>query len=154
MYRVRRAVSVPLAIVFACVSVPLLSGCFGSVESAINGAVQGATGGEVSLGGKLPKGWPSEVPVIDGKILFGAGGSSDGEKGWVVTIKSEAADPLADARKQLEDAGFVVDTDAATSGGEVGVVAVKNDHYGVLVAGSADGVLYTVTPVEAGVTTG
>jgi hypothetical protein len=116
--------------------------------------VQGATGGDVSLGGKLPKDWPSEVPVIDGKILFGAGGSSDREKGWVVTIKSEAADPLADARKQLEDAGFVVDTDAAASGGEIGVVAVKNDNYGVLVAGSADGVLYTVTPVSAASTTG
>jgi hypothetical protein len=154
MYTVRRAISVPLAIVIACVSVPLLSGCFGSVESAVNGAVQGATGGDVSLGGKLPKGWPHEVPVIDGKILFGAGGSSDGQKGWVVTIKSDATDPLADARKKLEDAGFVVDTDVATSKGTVGVVALENDNFGVLVAGSADGVLYTVTPVSAGSTTG
>jgi hypothetical protein len=145
---------VPLAIVIACVSVPVLSGCGGPVESAVNGAVQGATGGDVSLGGALPKGWPSEVPVIDGKILFGAGGSSGGHDGWVVTITSEATNPLADARAQLEGAGFVVDTTAQASSGEVGVVAVKNDHYRVLVAASADGVLYTVTPVAAGSTTG
>jgi hypothetical protein len=145
---------VPLAIVIACVSIPVLSGCVGPVENAVNGAVQGATEGDVSLGGALPKGWPSEVPVIDGKILFGAGGSSGGHEGWVVTIKSGAANPLADARAQLEVARFVVDTEAEASSGEVGVVAVKNDDYRVLVAGSADGVLYTVTPVSAGATAG
>lgn len=101
----------------------------------------------MSLGGALPTGWPEEVPVIDGEILLGAGNSADGQTGWVVTIKSTSADPISDAKAQLEAAGFVAD--ASGSNGSGGAAAMKNDNYTVLVAGNADGVLYTVMPVAS-----
>ncbi|SDJ92496.1 hypothetical protein E3T54_04155 [Cryobacterium sp. Sr8] len=138
----RQSLSVSLAIVIAVAGVPLLTGC--SAEGAVNGAVQGATGGDVSLGGKLPTGWPDEVAVIDGELLFGARGAGDNKDGWVVTVKSDATDPLEEARKTLEDAGFVGDT--RVSAGDASVVAMKNDTYTVVVASNSDGLLYTVSP--------
>jgi hypothetical protein len=148
MGALRSRVGVPLALVVALAGVPLMSGCAagGLVENAVNGAVQGATGGEVSLGGELPAGWPESVPVIDGELLFGAGKSIEGAQGWVVTVKSASADALGDARTQLEDAGFTVDA-AASGAGDEGVLVVKDATYQVVVAGGADGLLYTVTPV-------
>lgn len=138
----KKSLNVSLAIVIAAAGVPLLAGC--SVEGAVNGAVQGATGGDVSLGGELPTGWPSEVAVIDGELLFGARGAGDNKDGWVVTVKSDAKDPLEDARKTLVDAGFVGDT--TLSAGDASVVAMKNDKYTVVVASNSDGLLYTVSP--------
>ncbi|GAA3872606.1 hypothetical protein GCM10022381_14560 [Leifsonia kafniensis] len=146
MTRIRPAIGIPLALVLALSAAPVLSGC-SSVGGLVNGAVQQASDGKVSLGGALPKGWPEEVPVIDGEILLGAGNSADGQTGWVVTIKSAAADPVADATAQLEAAGFVAD--ASGSSGGNGAAALKNDNYTVLVAGNADGVIYTVTPLSA-----
>lgn len=147
MKRHSRAIGVPLAILIAVGTVPLLAGCANPVEGIVNGVVEEATGGNVSLGGELPDGWPAEVPVIDGEILFGGGGASEGQQGWVVTIKSSSADPIADARKQLEDAGFTGDAEATASGGAAGAIAMKNANFTVLVAGNADGLLYTVGPV-------
>lgn len=123
-----------------------MTGC-DAVGGAVNSAVNDATSGNVSLGGKLPAGWPSEVPVIDGKILFGAGSSTTENQGWVVTIEATSADPLAAARTQLEDAGFVADTSAAAGENGAGVVAMKNGTYTVVVVGNKDGILYTVTPL-------
>ncbi|MEO6200301.1 MAG: hypothetical protein ABIX44_03970 [Cryobacterium sp.] len=137
-----KTLSITLALVIAAAGVPLLAGC--SVEGAVNGAVQGASGGDVSLGGKLPTGWPKEVVVIDGELLFGARGSGDNKDGWVVTVKSDAMDPLEDARKTLEDAGFVGDT--TLSAGDASVVAMKDDSYTVVVVNTSGGVLYTVSP--------
>lgn len=141
-----RTRSIWLAAAIAITGVPLLSAC-SSAQDLVNGAVQDATGGDVSLGGALPSGWPTEVPVIPGEILFGAG--SHAEQGWAVTIQATSTDPLGDARVQLEDAGFAVDAAAQAAAG-VGVVAVKNSSYIVLVAATTDGgVLYTVAPVPA-----
>ena len=146
MNRIRPAFGIPFALVLALAAAPALSGC-SSIGGAVNGAVQEASGGKVSLGGALPKGWPEEVPVIDGEILLGAGNSANGQTGWVVTIKSTSADPVTEAKTQLEAAGFVADAAGSTGGN--GAAALKNDHYTVLVAGNADGVLYTVMPVAA-----
>lgn len=146
MTRIRPAIGIPLALVLALAAGPMLSGC-SSVGGLVNGAVQDASGGSVSLGGALPKGWPDEVPVIDGEILLGAGNTADGQTGWVVTIKSTAADPVADAQAQLEAAGFVTDASGSTGGN--GAVAMKNDAYTVVLVGNADGVLYTVMPLSA-----
>ena len=54
----RTTMAVP-AIALALLLAPALAGC-GLVESAVDGA----TGGSVSVGGELPKGWPDEVPVV------------------------------------------------------------------------------------------
>ena len=126
---------------------PALAGCSDAqVQDAVNGAVQGATDGDVSLGGALPDGWPEEIPVIDGEIKFGAGNTTNGDQGWVVTVASAAADPLADAKQALVDAGFELDTGNSANVGDVGVVALKNTTYTVTIAGTPDGVLYTVAP--------
>ena len=126
---------------------PALAGCSDAqVQDAVNGAVQGATDGDVSLGGALPDGWPAEIPVIDGEIKFGAGNTTNGDQGWVVTVASAAADPLADAKQALVDAGFELDTGNSANVGDVGVVALKNTTYTVTIAGTPDGVLYTVAP--------
>lgn len=139
---IRARLAVP-AIAVALLLTPTLAGC-GIVESAVDQA----TGGKVSVGGKLPKGWPEEVPVVDGKILVGAGGQGENGSGWIVTVDATAADPIAEATAQLEDAGFATDDTAATATTEDGgFVAMTNDDYTVLVAGTKDGLLYTVTPV-------
>jgi len=124
-----------------------LAGCSDSqVQSAVNGAVQDATGGDVSLGGALPDGWPSEIPVIEGEIKFGAGNTTNGDQGWVVTVASTEADPLADAKQRLVDAGFEPDTSTSANVGDVGVESLKNASFRVTLAGTPDGVLYTVAP--------
>jgi hypothetical protein len=136
-----------LALVALLAVVPALAGCTDAeVQDAVNGAVQGATDGDVSLGGSLPDGWPAEIPVIDGEISFGAGNITNGDQGWVVTVASSAADPLADAEQMLVDAGFAPDTSTSANVGDVGVVSLTNATYLVTVVGTPDGVFYTVAP--------
>ncbi|MEC5150490.1 hypothetical protein [Cryobacterium sp. GrIS_2_6] len=126
----------------------LLTGCTAeAAQNAVNGAVQGATNGDVSLGGALPAGWPTEVPIVDGEILFASAQKGD-KRGWTVTVKATAADPVAEATRTLTAAGFVAGSDVSATVGSAGLVSMKNDHYAVLVAGNADGLLYTVTPVS------
>lgn len=140
----------PVALVAALVLAPALSGC-SLIEGAVNGAVEEASGGNVSLG-SLPAGWPSEVPVIEGDVV-GGGKNPDGGSGWVAVIKSDAADPLADAKAQLEGAGFTAPegvTPADIPGLEglgEGSFFGQNATYAVVVAGSDQGVLYTVVPI-------
>jgi hypothetical protein len=136
-----------LALVAILAVGPALAGCSDDqVQDAVNGAVQGATDGDVSLGGALPDGWPAEIPVIDGDLKFGAGNTTNGDQGWVVTVASAATDPLADAKQKLVDAGFEPDTGNSANVGDVGVVALTNATYTVTIAGTPDGVLYTVAP--------
>ncbi|HET6673007.1 MAG TPA: hypothetical protein VFG92_06490 [Agromyces sp.] len=134
------------AIAIAGIVATLLTGCFGNpVEDLVNrgveDAVEGATGGDVSLGGELPTDFPTSVPLIDGKIGVAAGaGNADG---WMVVITSTAADPLADAATALEGAGFAEDP-AAAAASEVARV-FSNDEYLVALVGSGETVTYTVT---------
>lgn len=126
----------------------LLTGCTAeAAQNAVNGAVQGATNGDVSLGGALPAGWPTEVPIVDGEILFASAQKGD-KRSWTVTVKATAADPVAEATRTLTASGFVAGSDVSATVGSAGLVSMKNDHYAVLVAGNADGLLYTVTPVS------
>jgi hypothetical protein len=136
-----------LAVTMAVAGLAVLSGCSGeTVGNAVDGAVNEATGGDVSLGGQLPEGWPAEIPVIDGNIGFGAGNTTDGDRGWVVTVTTDAADPLADATAVLEAAGFSADASATANIGDAGVAALTNETWAVVVAGTPEGVLYTVSP--------
>lgn len=128
-----------------------IAGCSASpVEQLVRGGVEqaaeGATGGDVSLGGRLPAGFPSEVPLIEGEIGFG-GSSGDAENaGWIVTIESEAADPVGDASRKLEAAGFTSD---GTFGADSGTFAsYRNEQYAVVVAGETGAIVYTVTPMQ------
>lgn len=151
MPRLSRRYSIPLAIVIAAAAAPALTGCFGNpIENIVNNgveqAVEGATGQDVSLGGKLPDGWPAEVPVVEGEIGPG-GGTTGADSGWAVLITSSVADPLAEAKASLEAAGFTADSNFA--GAEGGIIAFTNGTYQVVVVGSPEGLLYTVTPATA-----
>ncbi|MRG60786.1 hypothetical protein GE115_13040 [Agromyces sp. CFH 90414] len=140
-----RAVS---ALVVAGFSATLLTGCFfnpfEAAEQGVEEAIEGATGGEVNLGGELPEGFPAEVPLIEGSITFSGG--AGGAEGWIVTIdpSTDAADAAAEAAAALEAAGFAKET--AFEGADLGAQIFSNGTYLVLVAGDADALSYTVTP--------
>jgi hypothetical protein len=150
MSTLRKRITVPLAIVLALTITPALSGCFGN---PIEGIIEGATGGDVDLGGKgLPEGFPSsEVPLIGGEIIFGAGiGAAEGHV-WNVTIKVAGVDAIEQIKSELVGAGFT-DNEAGIGGSSAdGATALfDNDKYGVLVVVSKDGdngfvANYTVT---------
>ena len=139
---------VVLALVVAAAGLPLVAGCSvgDTVRDSVNGAVQDATGGDVSLGGQLPADWPTEIPVLDGEVLFATGGVGEsGVGGWVVTVNATSTTPLDDARAELLAAGFT----EVVAGVDTEVVTMANEDFGVVVAANSDGVLYTVTPVPA-----
>ena len=136
-----------VAVAIAGITVSLLGGCSGNpvedlVNQGVEDAVESATGGDVSLNGELPEGFPTSIPLIDGDIAVGVG--TGGEEGWVVVITSSASDPVAEAASALEGAGFTEDT--TVSGGGMGAKVYSNDEYLVLVAGEGETVTYTVTP--------
>ena len=136
------------ALAIAGITASLLTGCFGNpadlVNKGVEDAIEGATGGDVSLGGELPADFPTTIPLIDGDVTF-AGGAGDADgKGWVVVLTSSAADPVADAAAALEGAGFTEDTTMA--GGEAGARIYTNAEYFVLLAGEGETLTYTVTP--------
>ena len=148
MYRARRRIVVPLAIVMALAVTPALSGCFGGVE----GIVKGVTGGNVDLGGKkVPDDFPSDVPLFKGDVVLGAGVGTGDKKIWNVTIKVPDANAYTTIKSELESAGFTGDFSNATDTGATG--EFKNDKHGVLIVvvkgDSASGWVanYTVGPV-------
>ena len=126
----------------------VLTGCVGNpvqdmVDRNIEETVEGATGGEVELGGELPADFPQSVPVIDGTIEL-AGGAGDGTEGWVVVLTSQAADPLGDAASALTGAGFT--EDATLSGDAAGGSIYTDGQYLVILAGDGSTVTYSVAP--------
>lgn len=138
-----------MAAAVAALAASLLAGCVGNpveelVNQGVEDAVEGATGGELSLDGEIPADFPESVQLIEGDISF-AGGTGTGE-GWLVVVTSEAADPVADARALLENAGFSEDT--TVSGGAIGAVVYSDDQHTVLLAGDGTTVSYTVTPKQ------
>jgi hypothetical protein len=127
---------------------PAVSGCsFNPIESAI----EGATGGNVDIGGtSVPDDFPSEVPLIDGEVVSGFGVGTAPEKAWNVTIKVPDASALDEIKTQLEGAGFTSDIDDAEIGGITGGM-YSNGTYSVLIVVAEDGnggwaAAYTVTP--------
>ncbi|WP_353810364.1 hypothetical protein [Agromyces sp. SYSU T00194] len=126
-----------------------LTGCFGNpleqiVNRGVEEAIEGATGGAVGVG-EMPAGWPAEVPVVEGEVLFGASGTVQDDSGWAVTIRPESSDPLEQARQQLAAAGFQEDTALAETGGS-GVVAFSNPRFDVFVTAASEGIVYVVVP--------
>lgn len=144
----RKRVTVPLAIVIALAITPALSGCF---ANPIEQLVEGATGGNVDLGGgSLPEGFPTDVPVIDGEIVFGMslGNVTDGQA-WNVTVKVADASAIDTIKSELSGAGFTENA-AMAGGAEAGSAVYENDAYGILVVVTDDGengfvANYTVT---------
>lgn len=134
-----------IVVAIAGITASLLTGCnpVDLVNQGVEDAIEGATGGDVSLG-DLPEGFPTSIPLIEGDVSGGAGGGSTGADGWFVVITSSASDPMAEAASALESAGFTEET--SVSGGQLGARAYSNDEYLVLIAGDGKAVSYTVTP--------
>ncbi|MCD2442677.1 hypothetical protein LQ757_10375 [Agromyces sp. SYSU K20354] len=138
------------AAALAALTSALLTGCFSNpvedlVNQGVEDAVEGATGGDVSLGGELPAGFPESIPLIEGEVGFSAG--TGGEEGWIVVINSTAADPMAEAVSALEGAGFTKNTELSGGGG--GAVVYSDGEHVVLLASEGETVTYTVTPQPA-----
>lgn len=133
------------ALAIAALSTALFAGCANPIEDLVNqgveGAIEDATGGEVSLDGELPSDFPAEIPLVDGEVALSAG--TGGADGWMVMITATAADPIADAVAKLEGAGFTKNTELSGSGAEA--LVYSNGTYLVLVAADGETVSYTVT---------
>ncbi len=149
----RKRYSVPIAIAIALVIAPSLAGCFGG--NPIQQLVQGATGGNVNLGGKsVPDGYPkTEVPLIQGDIISGIslGNKTDGLI-FNVVVKVSSLDAANSIKGQLEGAGLTGQLNGATST-EGTTLVYTSDKWGVLVLVIADkdnGFVanYTVTAVS------
>jgi hypothetical protein len=148
----RRRITVPVAIVLAISSVPLLTGCFGN---PLQGAINAATGGKVGLGGgSIPADFPSAVPVYKGKVDSALGLGTGKDKVWNVTIELPNADAYKDIKSELTGAGFKTD-ESGTIGDSGASLIADNKTYGVLVVvtentSSKQWVAnYTVTPDDS-----
>jgi hypothetical protein len=136
-----------LAAAIALVSTTTLAGCFGNPVEQI---IEGATGGDVDLGGNsLPDGYPSnEVPIADGEIVFGIKLGDADNQIFNVTVKT-GGDPTDEVRDRLIGAGFSEQTAAQASTNEGSSYVFTSDAWGVLVViGQIDGewnANYTVT---------
>ena len=128
---------------------PVLAGCaFNPVESII----KQATGGDVDLGGaNLPRGFPAEVPLVDGEIVFGGGIKADGGQVWNVTMKVKDPAVFDTITSQLTGAGFTANDGigGTTDTGSVGTFQGKDYTVSVLVStsGADTTVNYTVAAV-------
>ena len=156
MSTIRTRVVVPLAVAIAVAIAPSLTGCFGMMGNPLQGVIEGATGGNVDLGGTdLPDGFPTaEVPLYEGEIVSGMSlGDADG-KIFNVLVKVPDASALDTIATQLEGAGFTADGGFTASGQDGGTAIYSNDSWSVLVLVSSDNAEgwtanYTVTSVTA-----
>jgi hypothetical protein len=145
---VRRPVTAGLAAALALAAPLLLTGC-----SLIPhpGGGHGVSLPGVSVGtGKLPKDWPSDVPVITGEIASGASVGSGDDKGhlWNASVKVSGAEAADEIATQLTGAGFQTGGSGGDANG-AGAIYQKGD-YTVLIAVARDGkdgwlANYTVT---------
>ncbi len=147
-------VRIPVSLAVAgvlLVGMPLMSGC-----SVINNVVDSATSGNLpeglGAGQSVPADFPSEVPLIDGDVVFGLALPGDnGEKAWNVTIKVSGADAFEAITTQLTDAGFEYRSISEGDSGSTG--AFTKDPLSVIVVvaagiGSQWTANYTVTNAE------
>ena len=156
MSTIRRRIVTPIAIAIAVAIGPTLSGCFGMMGSPIEGVIEGATGGNIDIGGtSLPSGFPeADVPLYDGDIVAGmAVGNADG-KVFNVSVRVPDASVFEEITSGLEDAGFTADGGFVASSAGGGSAVYLSDTWSVFVVVTSDGseswtANYTVTTVGA-----
>jgi hypothetical protein len=144
--RVRRTA---LALLVSAVLVPALAGCGGN---PIENLIEGATGGNVQLGGNsVPDGFPSEVPLYDGEVLYGVAVGDDAGKAFNVTVRVPDAAAGEQIRSDLEGAGFTLI--GGTAADAAGGAAYDGTNWGVVVVLIQDDkgwvANYTVTPKDS-----
>ncbi|HEY8590649.1 MAG TPA: hypothetical protein VIL55_13980 [Naasia sp.] len=138
-----------LALVAAAILVPGLTGCIGNPLESL---VEGATGGNVELGGSsVPEGFPTEVPLYEGEIVYGIAIGDDTAKAYNVTVRVPDATAADQIRTQLEGAGFTLLGGSDPSSGSG--AAYDGANWGVAVVVTEDGsngwvANYTVTPKD------
>jgi hypothetical protein len=156
MKTLRTRTRLPLTIALAgvlLIGAPLVTGC-----SLVNTVVDNATGGTIpeglDSGTSVPSDFPSDVPLIDGEVVFGLSlPGENGEKAWNVTINVTGPEAFDAIKTQLTDAGF---ESAGGSEGESGSSGVfRKDDLTVLVGvAAANGdqwtANYTVTNAATG----
>lgn len=150
MSTLRTRFTVPVAIIIAIAITPALAGCFGNPIESI---IEGATGGQVDLGGtSVPDGFPNEVPLASGEVLFGGSLSDGTSKVFNVTMKVTGGSPVDAIKAQLEGAGLASQADIGGVTQDGGTLVYASDAWGVLVVIAKDGsdwtVNYTVTSSE------
>ena len=142
-----RSAAIALAITLAMT--PALSGCF---ANPIESIVEGATGGNVDVGSSVPEGFPTEVPLVDGEVQYGAAAADGDAKVFNVTTRVSGASPVEGIRAELEGAGFAAQTEFTGDAAEGGTLIYASDAWGVLVVVAQEGddwvVNYTVTTAE------
>ena len=151
MRSTRSPLTIVAIIVASVVLTPMLSGCFANPLETV---IEGATGGEVDLGGTtIPDGFPSEVPLYDGEVTYGASLGSEPDVVYNVTMKVPDASALDEAKMQLEDAGFTIQVQGEPNA-DGGTVIADSDTYGVLLVVAKSGAdflaNYTVTSKTSG----
>ena len=149
MNSLRTRITVPAAIALALVFAPSVAGCS---MIPIDSIVEGATGGAVQSGSDIPDGFPSEVPIIDGEVVFGGSLGDDTARVYNVTVKVDGPEAYDAIKADLEGAGFT--SAVAGTAGAAGTGGFSNDKWGVLVVVSEDGsngfvANYTVTAAES-----
>ena len=129
----RRRIAVPIAILLAATSVPMLTGCFAN---------------PLTGHGSLPSSFPASVPTYNGKIDTAFAIGSGKKKVWNVSVQIPGTRALDKIKSQLRDAGYkVVGGGTATHPGfGVGATSTKYGVAVVLVKASTQWVAdYTVT---------
>lgn len=148
MSTIRNRHSVVVALVMALAVTPVLSGCFGN---PIESMIEGATGGEVDLGGaSVPEGFPAEVPLIDGEIVNGMSLGAEGATIYNVVVKVDGLEAAETIKGQLEAAGFTSAEGLGATGEAGATLMYANANWGVLVVVAGDAsagfaATYTVT---------
>jgi hypothetical protein len=148
MMSLRRKFTVPIAIVVAAATLPLLTGCFGN---PIQGIVKAATGGKVNVGGggnTLPSDFPTGVKVYSGTIVEAVSLGSGKKEVWNVTVKVPSASTINDIKASLVSEGFkIVSSGTSTDGAElVGASKTYSVIVGIAKDGSGWDANYTVGP--------
>ena len=126
--RAPRLIAAALLAVSLALVAPALTGC-----GLIHDAVEKATGGDVDFGGKsVPDDFPSDVPLIEGEVLYGASAASEDGKLWNVTIKVDDISAFDEITAQFEGAGFE-SSDLGGTSDQGATGTFTKDPYGVFV---------------------
>ena len=150
MSTMRRRIAIPVALVLAVSTVPMLTGCFGN---PIQGVVNAATGGKVKLGGgSLPSDFPSAVPIYKGKIDTAVALGTGSKEVWNVTVESPGSSTYDDIKSALTGAGFKVEGSGNAGSSGEGLIA-SGKTYSVIVGVTGSGskwvANYTVGPADS-----
>jgi hypothetical protein len=131
----RRLPAIALAASLA-LSATMLSGC-----SLIHLPGSSSTGGGISIpgvgsvgSGKLPKDFPSDIPVAKGEILSGISAGSGDDQGWNVAVKVSGVDAFTGIESDLKGAGFTEADGSPIISDQASTGSFSSDSYDVVVA--------------------